>query len=78
MAMNHSLAPRQMRLSQADPNEERSTLLIVVSSIFSGIGVLACVLRIYARRLTRVSLGVDDNLAVGATVCFHLHLTEAP
>lgn len=49
-------------------DENIGSQIIAVSSVFTGLALLCCCLRIAARRVGRVPFGIDDYLAVAATV----------
>lgn len=57
-----------MATDEAFLNENHSTRLIIVSSVFTGLAAVLFLLRILARRFKRAALGLDDHLALAATI----------
>lgn len=53
---------------EAHINENHSTLLIAVCTVFTGLALVAFVLRILARKIGGYRIGLDDYLAFAAAV----------
>ncbi|KAG7006141.1 hypothetical protein G7Y79_00016g041260 [Physcia stellaris] len=63
-----SLPPSEIAYQQAHIDDNLSTTLIAVSTIFCGVALLSLVVRLIARRLARASFGWDDYLAIATMV----------
>ena len=63
-----SFPPEEIAYQTAHIKDNRSTLLMVVSSLFTGAATLSFVIRIIARRVSRAPLGWDDYLSCAATI----------
>ena len=66
-----SLPPSEIAYQEAHINDNLSTTLIVVSTVFTALGLLSLLARLIARRLARAHLGWDDYLAIAAMVNFY-------
>lgn len=55
---------------EAHINQNLSPTLIIVCSIFTGAALFCLIARVTIKHLTKVSLGLDDFLAVAAGVNF--------
>ena len=60
--------PSEIAYQEAHISDNRSTLLIVICSVFTGAAVLSFIFRILARQTTQAHIGLDDYLSLGATV----------
>lgn len=63
-----SVPPAEIARQKAHINDNRSSMLITVCNVFTGIALLSVVARLSARRLARATLGLDDYLAIGTLV----------
>ena len=63
-----SLPPSEIAYQQAHINDNPSTTLIAVSTIFCGAALLSLVVRLIARRLASPSFGWDDYSAIATMV----------
>ncbi|KAL1979196.1 hypothetical protein VTN96DRAFT_6518 [Rasamsonia emersonii] len=63
-----NLPPSEIAYQEAHINDNRSTSLIVVCSIFTGAALLSMLLRLLARRVSRTSLGLDDYFSLATTI----------
>lgn len=63
-----SLPASEIAYQQAHINDNLSTTLIAVSTIFCGVALLSLVVRLIARRLANASFGWDDYFAIATMV----------
>lgn len=63
-----SLPSSEIAYQQAHINDNHSTTLIAVSTVFCGVALLSLVVRLIARRLANAILGWDDYLAIATMV----------
>lgn len=60
--------PEEIAYQTAHIEDNRSVLITVVASVFTGVALLSLFIRIISRTVTRAKLGADDYLSIGATV----------
>ena len=64
-----SLPPSEIAYQKAHINDNLTLTLIGVCNAFTGLAIVSLFARLISRRLTRTSLGLDDWLAIAASVC---------
>ena len=60
--------PEEIEYQTRNRNDSRSLILVAVSSVFTGLATISFILRVIARKVTKVGFGWDDYLSFAAII----------